>query len=282
MSARLSDSARSTIEHAVKALLRRMINTRTPLDVVFGDGYAFRASNLALPALMQDAIGVANSLDAHGGKELWERRRWAQVPVQLSSGDVYVMYLHDKHCANATAFLSYAHSTYVPVGKLGIDEDQLVVWLKHEDFVNRACAGVLLTLRDLLEMATTVGQVVRMAPDLEKYLPSDKLAAFQRQSVKSPFPRDFAGYNRSWVREMQNVLAHCYLLPEARGYKHPDEIQPPYFEVTSALRMSWGRKPTSELPHEGARDNLWSPPSHSVTGERAPLGHQEVRFGHDA
>lgn len=277
MSTRLSNDAVATIDTSVRMLLRRLIRSRTPLEALMGEGFTHQAALRALPRPVRDAMVEIDSHDAHAGRELWEQRDWAQVPVKTSDGRVYALYLKGD-----SSFYGFTHKSYVPIQQLNVDEGRLVQWLDHEDFVNRSVAGVLLTLHELLNMCTTVGQIVRIAPDLEKYIPAHKLASFAKQSTKSPFPREYAGYTRAWVREMQNTLAHCYLLSDNGSYLHPQDLQPPYFDCTSALRINWGRKPLEELQNHGAMHNLWWPPSRYVSGERAPLGHLEVRFGHES
>lgn len=70
------------------------------------------------------------------------------------------------------------------------------------------------TLDTLVNMASTVGQLHRMCPDLVRYTYTRAQEALARQERRSPLPDDWMTVDRRAIRDMLDHLALCHLIPE--------------------------------------------------------------------
>jgi hypothetical protein len=68
--------------------------------------------------------------------------------------------------------------------------------------------------RKVIELASTVGQLHRMCPDMVKYTYNQTREALERQQRRSPRPYGWENIDRRQLRESMDHLALCYLLPE--------------------------------------------------------------------
>ena len=73
------------------------------------------------------------------------------------------------------------------------------------------------TVRQLVNMASTAGQIKRMVPELLNYLPKEKAEALRAQKRSSSIPYEWSAYDRKRVQRMLFCAAKCYLLPKGDG-----------------------------------------------------------------
>jgi hypothetical protein len=68
------------------------------------------------------------------------------------------------------------------------------------------------TIKNILEMAATVGQVRRMVPEIVQYCTPRQQAALNEQERRSPFPNGWAEYDKSRVQRLLDALAKGHLV----------------------------------------------------------------------
>ena len=73
------------------------------------------------------------------------------------------------------------------------------------------------TVQQLVNMASTAGQIKRMVPELLNYLPKDKAEELRAQKRSSSIPYEWSAYDRRRVQRMLFCAAKCYLLPKGDG-----------------------------------------------------------------
>jgi hypothetical protein len=85
------------------------------------------------------------------------------------------------------------------------------VQISHEIHSANSCLG------DILQMASTPGQLKRMLPDLLQYLNASERNILLSQTRGSSMPYEWAAYDRNKVNELAVTMAKCKLLPESTG-----------------------------------------------------------------
>lgn len=82
-------------------------------------------------------------------------------------------------------------------------------------------------LHDVLRLASTVGQLHRMMPDLLKYVYDTTKQALEQQQRRSPLPQGWMDIDRAAIRHAGDHLALCHMLPqqpfEERNWHRADE-----------------------------------------------------------
>ena len=73
------------------------------------------------------------------------------------------------------------------------------------------------TARQILSIMRSAGQLMRAVPDLMKYLPTEKRAAFANQKRASSMPYEWAAFDRVSVERLQNALGKALLLQGVRS-----------------------------------------------------------------
>jgi hypothetical protein len=97
---------------------------------------------------------------------------------------------------------------------LGDDAHEFHEWVCLAVNVNRRVAQTNHVAYKIIELASTVGQLHRMCPDMVKYTYSQTREALERQQRRSPRPHGWDRIDRRVLRESMDHLALCYLLPE--------------------------------------------------------------------
>lgn len=117
----------------------------------------------------------------------------------------------------------------IPLVKIGHVNLRNVLWSSFEkvlttderkaaiDWVNAAAEctvkhrEVKQTIEDVCKMLSTAGQLKRMVPDLVGYLPPNLQQAVMEQKRASPFPEQWASYDKARVDRMLTALAEGHL-----------------------------------------------------------------------
>lgn len=86
-------------------------------------------------------------------------------------------------------------------------------WAKSTVHIYTRVVQTRATLSAVLGLASTVGQLVRMAPDVVKYTDGLTREALGSQERRSPLPDAWMQMDRLEVEAAQGHLAFCYLLP---------------------------------------------------------------------
>lgn len=96
--------------------------------------------------------------------------------------------------------------------------EPLYDWATESALIMARIQNTMGILDEVIELASTVGQLHRMVPDLIKYVYSSTKEALAQQERRSPLPGGWMAINRREVRDALDHLALCHILPEA-----PDE-----------------------------------------------------------
>lgn len=68
------------------------------------------------------------------------------------------------------------------------------------------------TIEELLDIIKTVGQLKRMVPELIQYMPDNLKEALDGQLRRSPFPSEWAAFDKSKIERLLLVLAKGHLV----------------------------------------------------------------------
>ena len=94
--------------------------------------------------------------------------------------------------------------------------EEFTEWATHSLVVVERVARTWGTIREVINLASTVGQIHRMMPDLIKYVYPTTAKALENQQRRSPLPHGWMDIDRRMVRDAQDHIALCHMLPEAQ------------------------------------------------------------------
>jgi hypothetical protein len=107
--------------------------------------------------------------------------------------------------------------------KPGMTEEQfqsLIDWGEQIVELEREVAQVMFTFDEILKMASTIGQLKRMVPEIVNYAPKNLREALLDQKAQSALPGEWGPYDKTRVVYMLQSLAKFHLLysinPEER------------------------------------------------------------------
>lgn len=86
-------------------------------------------------------------------------------------------------------------------------------WAMHAVHIHTRTGLTKETLKKIIAISSTVGQLNRMAPELVKYTDMMSQQALSRQERRSPLPDEWMKIERTIVRSSLDHLTFCYLLP---------------------------------------------------------------------
>jgi hypothetical protein len=127
-----------------------------------------------------------------------------------------------------------------------LDINQVLWGEERSDFLDWAYMAVKITARSLrtqhtfdalINMASTVGQLHRMCPDLVRYTYDMTQEALAKQERRSPLPHDWMRVDRRNIHDMLDHLALCHLLPEVPGlesFKHHVNVTQWMFDYSTS------------------------------------------------
>lgn len=105
--------------------------------------------------------------------------------------------------------------TPLEVYKPGMTEEQfqsLIDWGEQVVDLEREVAQVVFTFNEILKMASTIGQLKRMVPEIVNYAPTGLRTALQDMKAQSALPAEWGPYDKSRVVSMLGSLAKFHLL----------------------------------------------------------------------
>ena len=114
------------------------------------------------------------------------------------------------------------------------------------------------TLKRIVNISSTVGQINRMAPELVKYTNILSQQALRQQERRSPIPAAWMDLNRTNVRASLDHLAFCYLLPSADGWFHH---MPWVWDRSTSRQALYQTKPRNGMEEKLSTYHLPSDPN---------------------
>lgn len=97
-------------------------------------------------------------------------------------------------------------------------------WAKLAHELGVQIAEAKLTLKEVFGMMKTPGQLNRMIPELAQYLPDLTQKLLAEQMRKSPFPEQWAAYDKSKVERMLVEVARSHLVRGSAMPVHGDDF----------------------------------------------------------
>lgn len=141
-------------------------------------------------------------------------------------------------------FVTKTRPTFNPAKVLSPEKCvELEEWAKLTVHIYTRVVQTRATLSAVLGLASTVGQLVRMAPDVVRYTDGLTREALGSQERRSPLPDAWMQMDRLEVEAAQGHLAFCYLLP-------PDDTR----DLRSPTVWCW-----TKAGHADAIDNTFPP-----------------------
>lgn len=141
------------------------------------------------------------------------------LPVDFGS-HLYLVQLY------GNKFVKYHHARPVPVEFLGLapeDAKTFQDWCEQTAAIGRKIDEAWWTIDRLFSMASTAGQLKRMAPDLLRYLPENLQRAANMQDRRSRLPPEWTTFPRGNVHNMVTLVATCYMLDPKVLYPHGEK-----------------------------------------------------------
>lgn len=105
--------------------------------------------------------------------------------------------------------------TPLEVYKPGMTEEQfqsLIDWGEQVVDLEREVAQVVFTFDEILKMASTIGQLKRMVPEIVNYAPTGLRTALQDMKAQSALPAEWGPYDKTKVVYLLQSLAKFHLL----------------------------------------------------------------------
>lgn len=157
------------------------------------------------------------------GRDVFAGLNETAVPMLAHSGKVYSIVLRRPYDEEGKGqFTRYtAEKILTPAQLWPDDPESFELWVENAAMLRTEVWEAREVLNKVIAMASTAGQLQRMAPDLMRYLPSDYQKAAAKQQRRSQLHADWATTDRAKVREAITVVAKAYLLdPHPNMYSH--------------------------------------------------------------
>lgn len=215
--ARITQAEHNEIVEKFSEMLGRIINANpcplTPDEMI-------QAWENTLP---EDYVAAYRTMERYA-RTSQEKTNRADLPLRQKDGTCITVRLHiggyGNHSKNHTEkFAIYRHEEPVPLAQMDLPAERLesfVEWMQLAPLLLARNKCAYSTIEDLLRMASTVGQVKRMAPELVYYMSDRYKAAANEQQRRSPLSPEWSMYPRAAVKECIDTLAICHLLPPGR------------------------------------------------------------------
>jgi hypothetical protein len=87
-------------------------------------------------------------------------------------------------------------------------------WCRRSIHTFARCRASHDMIMSLTNMASTVGQLYRMAPELVRYTQLHTQDALAKQERRSPLPAEWMQVDRMTLRATMDHISLCYLLPD--------------------------------------------------------------------
>lgn len=100
----------------------------------------------------------------------------------------------------------------------GVEYQAFMDWIELASSLDARIITARQTLRDILNLANTSGQLRRMVPDLAQYLPQRMRESLAEQQRNSQLPPEWTNFDRTQVSSLVETLATCYLLPHVDNH----------------------------------------------------------------
>ncbi len=186
------------IEENLAVVVNRMIPAkyREALELLCTSGYPLHQT-VSYHASIKFPISTGYLLSATTfpawNSPIWEQAFWHHPHMQHGMRQV-----DDKH---------------MRIG-LGVEYDKFVNWVEQMAPLVGEVERAWKTVGEILEMASTAGQLKGMVPELVQYLPPARQEFLRGQLKASSLPYEWASYDRPAVRAMLLTMSKCYLLPK--------------------------------------------------------------------
>lgn len=119
----------------------------------------------------------------------------------------------EDHCVRNSQYLRLLVDGGKIASLIPSSADAFFDWVRNRAAIATEFTEALATLRCVLEMVTTVGQLRRMIPDVIEYLPEDKQRIIREQQRASSLPAQWAVFDRAAVHRATCALAKAHLMP---------------------------------------------------------------------
>jgi hypothetical protein len=164
-------------------------------------------------------------LNREGSPPPFKRQDFVGIPVIMPMGHRLVLQISEDLLTTEKypLFKRGELDTWIDVGPLLNDEERsdFQDWAYTCVKVASRSCGTQCTANQLINMASTVGQLQRMCPDLVRYAYPQTKQALAAQERRSPLPYGWMDVDRKAIHRMLEHLALCYLLPEAETNSEP-------------------------------------------------------------
>jgi hypothetical protein len=90
--------------------------------------------------------------------------------------------------------------------------NEFLKWGHNAGLVSNAHLEAIKTIEEILSMTSTVGQIRRMVPEIVQYCTPKQQAKLNEQQRRSPFPAEWAAYDKSRVQRLLDALAKGHLV----------------------------------------------------------------------
>jgi hypothetical protein len=138
--------------------------------------------------------------------------RTRYIPIKVSEEEQYSLRIS----LGCSGLVNYIHPEPMPIeraSKLDPTFD-LLQWMRQCHDIETEVRAAYSVLIEVVNMASTAGQLQRMVPDLMRYLPAQYSKQVSNQRRRSSLPALWYHVDRARVRAATNTIAKCYLLPK--------------------------------------------------------------------
>jgi hypothetical protein len=240
----ISNKTREAALRNIDALLGRMVYFTSKSIPIKSDELARLAWSERFK-VAQDIVEV----EAPGAIQ---KRRRIFLPVYAGSIDAYSLRLADPEFLYV-AFLPSAPLMLEYLIKDSGLRERMVGWFDNCDRMARRIPTAYQTLKSIMEMVTTPGQLTRMAPDLLRYLPSEYESRAAKQKRRSSIPNAWYSLDRAAVQDAIDLLGMCYLLDTVPGFYGVN------YGIDNLASVTWAVKIPPERLSEFKREKSWVP-----------------------
>lgn len=123
---------------------------------------------------------------------------------------------------------------------------ELSDWAKVAVHIHTRVEMTKTVLTRIVRLASTVGQLKRMAPELVKYTATQTQEAFGGQERRSPLPDEWMKIDRMLVRCSLDHLTFCYLLPKIEDQPRKADELPWIWDQVGAYCADHNSRPAQE------------------------------------
>lgn len=195
----------------------------------------------------QEIVGAVSLLSARGA--VTRLYRESQVYFAFSPPGWALTFSHPGD-RESSRFINIGSSTAYPtwddfVNRMGDSFGEFYNWAVQAHNIAVDINQSMETLRDVMRVVSTAGQLCRVVPEMLHFVGENSRNAFHNQKKRSPMPDGYYQLNLDRVREMNDFISKCQLMP---GSDHDELFN--MSKVTWASRVNENGKKLNAKCHD--------------------------------